>query len=75
VFAYRAHVDDAMQRLVDRIAGDDTSWEAEPLSGLAADGELMAYAHSGFWQPMDTLREKMLLENLWESSKAPWKIW
>jgi glucose-1-phosphate cytidylyltransferase len=60
---------------LDRIAGDDTSWEAEPLTGLAADGELMAFAHTGFWQPMDTLREKTLLENLWDSGKAPWKVW
>jgi len=60
---------------LDRIAGDDTSWEAEPLTGLAADGELMAFTHHGFWQPMDTLRERTLLENLWESGKAPWKIW
>lgn len=60
---------------LDRIAGDDTSWEAEPLIGLAADGELMAFAHKGFWQPMDTLREKTLLESLWESGRAPWKVW
>ncbi|MEX0631092.1 MAG: glucose-1-phosphate cytidylyltransferase [Chloroflexota bacterium] len=60
---------------LDRIAGDATSWEAEPLLGLAADGELMAFTHSGFWQPMDTLREKSLLENLWDSGRAPWKIW
>jgi len=62
-------------RCLDRIAGDDTSWEAEPLTGLAADGELMAFTHSGFWQPMDTLREKTLLENLWGSGRAPWKVW
>lgn len=60
---------------LERIAGDETSWEAEPLNGLAADGELMAFAHHGFWQPMDTLREKLLLENLWESGRAPWKVW
>ncbi len=60
---------------LDRIAGDDTSWEAGPLVGLAADGELMAFAHTGFWQPMDTLREKTLLESLWESGRAPWKVW
>jgi glucose-1-phosphate cytidylyltransferase len=60
---------------LDRISGDDTSWEAEPLTGLAADGELMAFAHTGFWQPMDTLREKTLLENLWDSGRAPWKVW
>jgi glucose-1-phosphate cytidylyltransferase len=62
-------------RCLDRISGDDTSWEAEPLTGLAADGELMAFAHTGFWQPMDTLREKTLLENLWDSGRAPWKVW
>jgi len=60
---------------LDRIAGDATSWEAEPLNGLAADGELMAFTHSGFWQPMDTLREKELLENLWDTGRAPWKVW
>jgi glucose-1-phosphate cytidylyltransferase len=58
-----------------RIAGDTTSWEAEPLAGLAAEGQLMAYEHTGFWQPMDTLREKNLLEELWSSGKAPWKTW
>jgi glucose-1-phosphate cytidylyltransferase len=57
------------------IAGDDTSWEAEPLTRLAADGQLMAFEHSGFWQPMDTLREKNLLEDLWASGRAPWKVW
>jgi glucose-1-phosphate cytidylyltransferase len=62
-------------RCIDRIAGDATSWEAEPLTGLAADGELMAFPHTGFWQPMDTLREKNLLEELWSSGRAPWKIW
>jgi glucose-1-phosphate cytidylyltransferase len=60
---------------LDRIVGDATSWEAEPLNGLAADGELMAFTHSGFWQPMDTLREKELLENLWDTGGAPWKVW
>lgn len=61
--------------VIDRISGDDCSWEAEPLTSLATDGELGAYKHDGFWQPMDTLREKNLLENLWESGKAPWKTW
>ena len=60
---------------LDRIAGDDTSWEREPLAGLAADGQLMAFTHTGFWQPMDTLREKETLENLWDSGRAPWKVW
>ena len=62
-------------QVLDRIAGDNTSWEAEPLAGLAAEGQLMAYEHTGFWQPMDTLREKNLLEELWSSGKAPWKRW
>ena len=62
-------------RCLERIAGDSTSWEAQPLSGLAQDGELMAFTHTGFWQPMDTLREKNLLEELWQSGRAPWKKW
>ncbi len=62
-------------QVLNRIAGDTTSWEADPLAGLAAEGQLMAYEHTGFWQPMDTLREKNLLEELWSSGKAPWKTW
>ena len=62
-------------RVIDRIAADSTSWESEPLAGLARDGELMAYVHTGFWQPMDTLRERNLLEELWQSGRAPWKRW
>ena len=62
-------------RCLGRIQDDDTSWEEAPLAGLAADGELMAYEHAGFWQPMDTLREKNLLEELWQTGKAPWKTW
>ena len=54
---------------------DRTIWEQEPLQNLAADGQLMAYEHHGFWQPMDTLRDKYLLEELWTSGKAPWKMW
>ncbi len=54
---------------------DQTIWEREPLTRLAKDGELMAYHHDGFWQPMDTLRDKYLLEELWASGKAPWKKW
>jgi len=54
---------------------DKTVWEQEPLIKLAEDGELMAYEHQGFWQPMDTLRDKNLLEELWDSGKAPWKTW
>ncbi|MEW6047594.1 MAG: glucose-1-phosphate cytidylyltransferase [Bacillota bacterium] len=61
--------------VLEYIEGDDTIWEREPLERLAADGELVAYKHAGFWQPMDTLREKQLLEALWESGKAPWKMW
>lgn len=60
---------------VDYIAGDDTHWERKPLERLAAEGQLAVYRHTGFWQPMDTLREKNQLEALWESGKAPWKIW
>ena len=57
------------------IDSDQTSWESEPLTKLAAMGEIMAFEHQGFWQPMDTLREKNLLEELWDSGKAPWKKW
>ena len=62
-------------RCISRIAGDATSWESEPLTSLAAADELRAYAHHGFWQPMDTLREKNMLEDLWASGRAPWKVW
>jgi glucose-1-phosphate cytidylyltransferase len=61
--------------VLDLIAGDSTVWESEILDGLARSGELRAYRHDGFWQPMDTIREKMSLESLWASGKAPWKIW
>ena len=61
--------------VIDRIEGDHTSWEQEPLTSLAQDGELMAWRHGGFWQPMDTLRERQLLETLWQSGRAPWKSW
>ena len=57
------------------VADDATPWEAAPLETLARQGQLMAFEHSGFWQPMDTLREKNLLEELWQSGKAPWKVW
>jgi glucose-1-phosphate cytidylyltransferase len=63
------------RRVLDYIDGDDTLWEREPMERLAQDGELMAYRHEGFWQPMDTLREKRLLEELWVSGNAPWKTW
>ncbi|EGU33638.1 glucose-1-phosphate cytidylyltransferase [Vibrio sp. N418] len=57
------------------IDGDSCIWEQYPLNKLAEDGELMAYEHHGFWQPMDTLRDKVYLEELWQDGKAPWKIW
>lgn len=57
------------------IENDQTTWEAEPLSILASQGELMAFEHNGFWQPMDTLRDKVSLENLWNAGSAPWKVW
>jgi len=62
-------------KVLDFIDGDQSSWELEPLIRIAGAGEMMAYEHQGFWQPMDTLREKNLLEELWMSGKAPWKIW
>jgi glucose-1-phosphate cytidylyltransferase len=62
-------------KVIDLIQGDGTVWEKEPLEGLAERGELSAYQHHGFWQPMDTLRDKQHLESLWSSGKAPWKIW
>lgn len=61
--------------VLDYIRGDDTVWEREPLTELAAKGELMAYEHHGFWQPMDTLRDKHLLEHYWQGGNAPWKKW
>ena len=61
--------------VLDYIADDETVWEREPLEKLAKDGELSAYLHNGFWQPMDTLRDKVLLESLWDSGKPPWKVW
>jgi glucose-1-phosphate cytidylyltransferase len=59
----------------DYIDGDDTQWEREPLERLARDGQLMAYRHGSFWQCMDTLRDKVLLNGLWERGDAPWRIW
>jgi glucose-1-phosphate cytidylyltransferase len=59
----------------DYIAGDSTVWEREPLEGLAKDGQLMAYRHTSFWQCMDTLREKHILESFWQDGAAPWKVW
>lgn len=62
-------------KVIDYIEGDDTSWELGPLEKLAQDDQLAAFQHSGFWQPMDTLREKNQLEALWNSGNAPWKVW
>lgn len=61
--------------VIDYIDGDDTFWERDPLERLAEEGSLAAFPHHGFWQPMDTLRDKVLLEELWQSGKAPWRIW
>ena len=63
------------RRVLDYIEGDATLWELGPLEQLASEGQLMAFKHPGFWQPMDTIREKQLLEKLWESGQAPWKVW
>ena len=62
-------------KAIDYIKGDTTVWEQEPLNNLANSGELMSFKHEDFWQPMDTLRDKYYLEELWESNKAPWKLW
>jgi len=62
-------------KVIDYIASDSTSWELEPMAKLAAENQLHAFEHNGFWQPMDTLREKNLLEDLWASGEAPWKQW
>jgi glucose-1-phosphate cytidylyltransferase len=61
--------------VLDRISGDDCVWEQEPLKGLATDGQLMAFTHKGFWQPMDTLRDKIYLQELWDEGSPPWKTW
>ncbi len=62
-------------RAIDYIEGDQTAWENEPLERLSQEGQLAAYCHEGFWHPMDTLRDKNQLEALWNSGKAPWKVW
>jgi glucose-1-phosphate cytidylyltransferase len=62
-------------KVLEKLSGDDCTWEQEPLISLAESGELMAFEHQGFWQPMDTLRDKTYLEELWQSGKAPWKTW
>nr|WP_320132883.1 glucose-1-phosphate cytidylyltransferase [uncultured Holophaga sp.] len=63
------------RKVFDYIEGDEVPFEGEPLERLTEEGQLMAYRHPGFWQPMDTLREKQLLEELWTSGEAPWKVW
>lgn len=62
-------------KVISRLSADSTVWEQQPLMGLAEDGELMAFKHEGFWLPMDTLRDKQKLQELWESGNAPWKMW
>ena len=62
-------------RSIDYIEGDDTTFEREPLERLAAEGQLQAYKHDGFWQCMDTLRDKTMLDGLLEENRAPWKVW
>jgi len=62
-------------KVFDYIIGDETFWEKKPLENLAKDSELVAYKHTGFWKPMDTLRDKRELEKIWNSGKAPWKVW
>jgi glucose-1-phosphate cytidylyltransferase len=62
-------------KVIDMIGDDSTIWEREPLERLAKEGHLVAYQHHGFWQPMDTLRDKIHLEELWQSGQAPWKVW
>ena len=62
-------------QVIDLIKDDATIWEREPLEALAKESEIMAYLHDGFWQPMDTLRDKNYLEELWSSGRAPWKSW
>jgi glucose-1-phosphate cytidylyltransferase len=61
--------------VIRRIEGDATIWEREPMEGLARDGQFCAYQHTGYWQSMDTLRDKNLLEELWNTGRAPWKVW
>ena len=62
-------------KVIDLIEGDQTIWEGYPLQSLAESGQLKAFHHDGFWRPMDTLRDKMLLEELWIEGRAPWKSW
>jgi glucose-1-phosphate cytidylyltransferase len=62
-------------KVIDYIAGDSTIWEREPLERLATEGQLSAFMHDGFWQPMDHLRDKIQLEEIWSTGRAPWKVW
>ena len=62
-------------KVIDYIDDDSSIWEKEPMEQLAREGQMNAYLHRGFWQPMDTLRDKVLLEELWQEGKAPWKVW
>jgi glucose-1-phosphate cytidylyltransferase len=62
-------------KVFDYIAGDQTIWEREPMDKLAREGQIVAFSHYGFWQPLDTLRDKNHLEDLWKSGNAPWKVW
>jgi len=62
-------------KVIDYIDGDSSVWEQTPIERLAADGQMSAFLHVGFWQPMDTVRDKLLLEEIWASGKAPWKVW
>ena len=62
-------------KVLDYVEGDATSWEREPMERLARDGQLSAYTHAGFWQPLDTMRDRNLLNDLWDSGRAPWKKW
>jgi glucose-1-phosphate cytidylyltransferase len=57
------------------IAGDDTQWEREPMGSLAGKGEMMAYRHEGFWQPMNSLRDKLMLQAIWDKGAPPWRVW
>lgn len=63
------------KKAIDYVSGDEVPWESEPLENLTKDRQLAAYRHSGFWRPMDTLRDKIQLEQMWESGNAPWKVW
>lgn len=63
------------RKAIDYVDGDESVWEREPVERLAHDGQLVGYRHHGFWSPMDTVKEKSILEDLWNSGKAPWKIW